>query len=186
MQEQEKATASSQESERPVAHLQEMLRTIYPNMPLPRDGIYGKDTRRAVMQFQREHQLPVTGNTDLTTWEALRQEHQKQDVLLRQAEPLEIVLQPSQVIELGSDNSHVYLVQGMLLAMGKYYGDLPPLEVSGVLDAPTAQAIVWLQDAAGLPQTGEIDKHTWRHLARQYRLIVGDGTGTFPVRNISE
>ena len=35
---------------------------------------------------------------------------------------------------------------------------------------------------AVLPETGTLDKHTWRHLAGQYRLMVGDGTGSFPVR----
>ena len=40
----------------------------------------------------------------------------------------------------------------------------------------------WLQACCDLPQSGELDKNTWRFLAHEYRSMVGDGTGTFPVR----
>ena len=176
---------NQEKQDTPVAQLQEMLRTIYPEKPLARDGIYGKETQRAGMEFQREHQLPPTGSTDLTTWEAVTREFRHKDVLLRQAEPIEIVLQPYQIIELGSQNAHVFLIQGMLRAMGKFYAGMPLFEVTGILDEPTARAILWFQAATGLPQTGEVDKHTWRQLARHYRLIVGDGSGQFPVRQLA-
>ena len=58
--------------------------------------------------------------------------------------------------------------------------------VSFLLDEATAQAVLWFQDRAGLPQTGDIDKKTWAHLAHEYRQIVGDGTGTFPIRTAQD
>ena len=36
------------------------------------DGIYGKDTERAVAEFQRDNKLKITGKTNNTTWKKLR------------------------------------------------------------------------------------------------------------------
>ena len=98
------------------------------------------------------------------------------------AEPLEIILQPHQVLEKGCQNSNVYLVQAMLRALDNYIPDMPVVDVNGRLDGKTEKAIKWLQACCDLPQSGEVDKNTWRFLAHEYRSMVGDGTGTFPVR----
>ena len=43
-------------------------------MPGPtQDGIYGEDTRQAVLAFQRNKSLPQTGIVDEAVWEALYQ-----------------------------------------------------------------------------------------------------------------
>ena len=60
---------------RPVRSLQTMLRTlsyVYPFLPrVTPDGIFGERTLEAVMRFQREHGLAVTGRVDLENWEAV-------------------------------------------------------------------------------------------------------------------
>lgn len=166
----------------PVADLQKMLRVIFRNDPLARDGHFGEDTRRAVLAFQRGNGLPTTGVADLATWEAIRASYRRHLEEQEQAAPLEIVLQPYQVIEPGSDNAHLFLIQALLLALREFYPEVPPLEVTGILDVPTQDAVIWFQDLAGLPVSGAVDRRTWKHLAHQYRLTVGDGTGTYPVR----
>lgn len=168
----------------PVADLQTMLRTIFPDSTLTADGIYGTQTQGEVQRFQREHALPVTGITDQQTYGAVKHVYAREAILLGQAAALYIVLQPAQVLSRGSNNTHLYLIQALLLAMGRYYAELPPLTATGILDEATAAALVWFQEHAGLPTTGEVDKITWLHLAKQYRLIVGDGSGTFPVRTV--
>ena len=40
---------------------------------LPQDGVLGPDTIFALKQFQQRHHLPMTGNTDPQTWQALGQ-----------------------------------------------------------------------------------------------------------------
>lgn len=166
----------------PIIDLQRMLRTIYPDSSLSTDGIFGKETQKEVLRFQRGNDLPQTGVVDLPTWEALRRVFQYEKVHNDRAEPLQIVLQSHQVLERGSDNAHMYLIQALLLALRRFYVDMPPLRVTGVLDEPTARALQWFQEKVGLPTSGEMDKHTWRHLANHYRLIIGDGTGAYPVR----
>lgn len=39
--------------------------------PVSVDGIYGQDTRAAVLAFQRRYQLPETGTVGRTTWDAI-------------------------------------------------------------------------------------------------------------------
>ena len=166
----------------PIYDLQTMLRTVHPSQGLNRDGIFGPETKAAVMAFQSANSLPATGVADQTTWEALKTAYREQEVYRAPAEPLLIVLQPGQVIAAGDKNLHLYLVQGMLLALGQLDPELPLVQVSGTLDGETAAALRWLQRLGGLEETGDLDKNTWRHLAKQYRLIIGDGTGRFPIR----
>ncbi len=166
----------------PILDLQQMLRVIYADNALNLDGVYGKETEAEVRQFQKEHGLPVTGVVDLATWDAIRAAYLYELVHLEEAEPLRIVLQPHQVLAAGTDNVHILLVQALLRSLGRFYGNMPVLRVSGVHDPQSVQAVQWFQTQAGLPANGDIDKHTWQRLAKQYRLTVGDGTGQFPVR----
>ena len=166
----------------PITDLQEMLRLIDPTLHLGYDGQYGPETTAAVESFQKKNGLPPSGQTDEKTWDAIRADYIDSEIFLGKAHPLLLVLQPNQVIERGSDNVHLYVMQGALTALGQFYEDLPPFAITGKLDDPTAQAVIWFQDKAGLPQTGSIDRKTWAHLAHEYRQVVGDGTGTFPIR----
>lgn len=52
-----------------VAFVQNLLRRRRYNIPV--DGIFGQMTRSAVLDFQRMHSLPLTGNVDPATWDAL-------------------------------------------------------------------------------------------------------------------
>ena len=61
---------------KPVSSLQYMLNQLsqtYRFLPqLVPDGVYGERTLEAVMRFQREAGLPVTGTVDQATWDAIR------------------------------------------------------------------------------------------------------------------
>lgn len=175
---------ATQPENAPIHDLQTMLRTVVPEQGLGRDGIYGTETRDAVKAFQRSRGLAESGAADAETWDALVDAFKRREPLRAPAEPLQIVLQPYQVIPLGSDNLHVFLIQGMLNALGKLYIEIPVLASTGTLDAPTAEALRFIQNRAGLEETGELDKLTWKNLTHQYRTMVGDGTGSFPIRQV--
>ena len=58
----------------PVSALQFMLEEIsvfFPIKAVEIDGIYGPDTRDAVSELQARYLLPVTGETDKLTWNAI-------------------------------------------------------------------------------------------------------------------
>jgi hypothetical protein len=89
-----------------------------------------------------------------------------------QAHPLWIVLNPGQVIRRGERHPNLYLVQAMLTVLADYYGSIARPEFTGILDHPTADALSSFQELSGLPMTGNLDKHTWKHLALQYPLAA--------------
>ena len=166
----------------PINELQTMLRTVLPEYKLNQDGIYGEETRTAVSSYQRKRGLKVSGVTDHETWDAIKNEFNDLELKRAPAEPLLIVLQPNQVIEVGDENLHLYIMQAMLTALGRVDPGIPSLNVNGKLDEETAQAIRWLQELSGLEQTGSMDKKTWKYLTKHYRQVIGDGTGRIPVR----
>lgn len=166
----------------PVHELQTLLQRTVPSAVLQIDGIFGAETEAALRLFQKSHGLTENGVADQVTWDALRQANSKAQVLLGPAAPLEIILQPNQVIGRDEKNLHLYLVQAMFLALGKLFVELPAVRITGTLDRETDLALRWLQARAALEITGTLDKLTWRALVRQYRSTVGDGTGAFPYR----
>ena len=140
------------------------LRNVIP------DGFYADQTRNAVYHFQRIHGIPPTGVTDQTTWDAIYREFEPAQTRLVAAEPLQIILEPGQVIRRGEQNVHLYVIQAVLTTLADSYGSITAPPMTGYLDGPTADAIASFQYLSGLPQTGELDKVTWKHMARHYTL----------------
>ena len=158
----------------PIRRLQTMLRVLAEDDPshikIVPDGIYGPETMAAVSSFQRRHGLPVTGITDLQTWDAIVGQYEPALVRIEEAYPLYIILNPGQVIRRGERHPHVYLVQGILAALSEVYESIDPPGMTGILDQATANSLESFQRLSGLPMTGNLDKHTWKHLALQYPL----------------
>ncbi len=160
----------------PVRSLQTMLRVLSEHDPrqpiiIP-DGIYGKQTRDAVSIFQRNYGLPVTGAADALTWDRITQEYIPAHTIRTSAEPLRLILNPGKIIRRGENGYNVFILQAMLLAMAEIYGSMAPPAMTGVLDEQTTEAVISFQYLSGLPQTGEVDKITWKHLALHYPLAV--------------
>lgn len=160
----------------PIRSLQTMLRVIAENDPshvrtIP-DGIYGPETIQAVSTFQRKHGLPVTGVTDQATWESIVAVYEPALVEQDAAYPLNIILNPQQVIRKGERHPHLYLVQGILAVLSEVYESVGQPSMNGLLDEATADALASFQALSGLPMTGHLDKHTWKHLTLQYPLAA--------------
>lgn len=170
----------------PVADLQEMLRHIFYETGLSADGHYGEETKNAVMHLQKEGNLPVTGITDCETWNLAAKAAGTSEMHKGCAEHLCIVLQPDQVMAPGCRNTHLFLIQGILAAMACYFDGMPAIHSTGTLDRETEKALFWFQARAGLTATGSLDRATWRSLSKLYRLLIGDGTGTYPVHQATE
>ncbi len=160
----------------PIRSLQTMLRVIredagYTDNVIP-DGIYGKSTMDAVTQFQRDHGLPITGVADQQTWERIRAEYTPALVSIGPAQPLQLILNPGQILKKGDRHPYIFLVQVMLTALSQIYGSVSQPQISGLMDLSTVESVASFQYLSNLPQTGEIDKLTWKHLALQYPLAV--------------
>ena len=160
----------------PIRSLQTMLRVIAENDPqhdriIP-DGIYGPETVKAVTTLQRLHGLPVTGVADNRTWDAVVDLYEQALIQQDEAHPVHIILNPGQVIRRGERHPHLHLVQAMLIVLAEAYESIGAVEVTGILDAATADALASFQSLSGIPMTGNLDKHTWKQLALQYPLAA--------------
>ena len=158
----------------PVRSLQTMLRVIathHEDLPsmIP-DGIYGKQTANAVSAFQQKFGIPVTGITDQATWDMIVSVYEPALMEVSPAQPLQIVLEPNQVIRSGEDHYSIYLTQALLIAMARSYASIPEPPLSGTLDYGTAESLSAFQRLNNLPVTGELDKRTWKHLVLQFQL----------------
>ena len=160
--------------QQPVRSLQTMLRMIAEDDPaLPTvipDGIYGPSTMIAVTAFQRRAGIPVTGITDENTWDQIVAAYELARIRVGKAEPIEILLEPGQVILIGEQNPYIYLLQGMLAQLSNDHTQILLPGLTGVLDTDTSDALKAFQILAGLPATGTVDRITWRHLVKQFTL----------------
>ena len=162
--------------DQPIRSLQTMLRTIAGIEPgqinvMP-DGVYGPQTAAAVRSFQRRQGLNPTGVVDQATHERIVQEYERAYIEAEKAQPVQITLEPGQVIRRGERNNHVYLAQSMLTVLHLLDNKIPAPPHTGVLDPATAESLAAFQTAAGLPPTGEIDKRTWKDLSLYYTLAA--------------
>ena len=160
----------------PVRSLQTMLRVIAESDELQPsvipDGIYGQQTATAVSTFQRRHGLPITGVADQDTWDQIVAVYEPALVAVGPVQPLEIILDPNQIIRQGQEHPNLYLVQAMLIVLSDAYGSIPAPAVTGILDIPTANALSQFQILSQLPATGELDRQTWKQLALQYPMAT--------------
>ena len=160
----------------PIRSLQTMLRVIAENdtdhPALVPDGIYGPETMQAVSYFQRKHGLNVTGVADHPTWEAIVAVYEPALVEQDEAQPLEIILNPKQVIRKGERHPHVYLVQAILSVLSDAYASIPRPGLTGLLDDATSDSLASFQALTGQSMTGSLDKNTWKQLALHYPLAA--------------
>ena len=158
----------------PIRSLQTMLRVIAEDdggLPtVVPDGIYGQQTINAVNAFQRRFGLPITGITDQTTWDRIVQEYDLALIRVGKAEPIEVIMDPGQVFSRGDEGPYIFLLQSILTQLSFDTPSIIRPEHTGVLDSKTAQSLSEFQRLAGLPQTGELDKITWKYLSKQFTL----------------
>lgn len=160
----------------PIRSLQTMLRVIAAddgqNISVIPDGIYGTQTMAAVTDFQRKRGLPVTGVTDQFTWEAIVEDFNPANTRMVSAKPIDVVLNPGQVIHKNEYHPNVYLAQGMLMTLSEVYSSISQPGMSGIIDLPTSHSLETFQILNELPMTGELDKITWKNLALHYPLAA--------------
>ena len=161
--------------DQPVSSLQYMLMRLaqkYDFFPqLAVDGVFDERTLEAVMLFQRELFPPVTGVVDQNVWDAIRNEWIQFE--LENAPPRSLRGFPSGVsAALGDQAAFLLLPQAMFQSLSQIMEGITEEELDGRHDEVSAANARWLQQRAGLEETGEMTKDTWDALTRLYELFI--------------
>lgn len=151
----------------------DILSIFYDNMPsLSYTGIFDEQTRLAVIEFQKMKGLAPTGIVDTETW------NQLYDTILGifKTLPPERVYLPSikfPGIEykkgIGLEAPGVFIIQEMLSYISLIIPSIPQLDITGIFDDKTENAVRAFQTMFGLEPTGTVNETTWNEMVRVYR-----------------
>ena len=150
-------------SQGPVTSLQSMLRAIaFVKQQFPvisATGLFDEDTLEAVLRFQKQNYLPVTGIVDEETWDSIASAFIN---AYRQLPPISVppYALDNRSIHPGQSYPALYPIQGMLNGL------------SSVLDGTTEQTLRQVQHSAGLPENGVLDRATWEAIVRLFRTFL--------------
>ncbi len=151
------------DSRRAVADLQMWLREIsrasgqMPSIYI--DGIYGPETESAVSDFQMANGLPVTGRTDLATFNAIYGEFLAIVPISEQS----FAGAENGAMALGDAFDGVLVLQVLLRRLAEDDESFF-VETTGVFDAQTETAVKRLQAVFGVEEDGRVTVLLWRKL----------------------
>ena len=128
----------------------------------PLDGIFDSATEDAVRSFQSSRGINANGIVDRATWDAIYEEYKA--LALAEELPFFPTSPADYVAKLGEESSFVSIIQILLQELSSVYDAFEAVEITGIFDTATEQAIKELQRASGLEITGELDRNTYRRL----------------------
>ncbi len=146
------------------------ISTNFPAIPVQVvDSYFGPLMESIVIKFQQIFNLPVTGIIDKGTWHELRQIYNAVNKLAELAStgmlikdiPIDVTRYPS---------TYIQIIQYFLNVISSYYPTVPAVDLSGIRDPQTNQAIIEFQKTIGLEGTGSLDEKTWYTL---FSTVVG-------------
>lgn len=157
----------------PILRLQQELRLLAAMddryMAPAADGVYGEETARAIQQFQQLSGLPVTGEADTVTAQAVHKVYAQLSEQIADPQPICPFPSPYFVIEDGESGPLIHILQAMLTEVGSDFAIQPP-DMTGHYDAATRSHVIRWQQAWGIPVTGKVDRSSWDRLADLYNM----------------
>ena len=160
-----------------TANLQRYLRQLsyhHPEItPPPIDGIFERDTERALREFQAMQGLSVTGRADRRTWDELYSMYRAS--VAQNEPPRTVAILPfvagEILLEKGDEGFTINVLQYMLRELGESLAELEAVEVSGVFDEKTARAVRLFRAQNGLPEGETVDLITWNTLVDRFNRL---------------
>lgn len=161
-----------------VMNMQRYLRQLNFNGEInrvPIDGIYGDETRAALVEFQAMMGLSASGIADMETWDILFAEYEKS--IEENSSGVGIVpffdRPPEYELMVGDENTLVSMLEIMLEEISsEYVGIIFDIEKNGIYDEKKAEMILEYQKVNLLTPTGKVDRRTWNRLAEDFNMII--------------
>lgn len=160
----------------PISALQFMLNLIAlqnPNIPqTPVTGTFGEETLEAVMTFQREYGLPVTGVVNGATWDAINTIYRTIEAADLRPRASNIYPYSEQAFRPYDSSAYLYPIQGMFAALSHVFENIEKDQADGVLSGPTLDNTRLLQQSSSDHAVEVFDQELWNTLARLYDTFV--------------
>ncbi len=143
-------------------YLQRIAR-FNPVVQSPRlDGIFGNDTRNAVISFQRAYGLEPTGIIAEADWSRLVEIYNGTlDNVDEPSNGITPVPYPGYDIGIGSNGEYPRYIQQALNVIGNVFLTIPPLEEDGIFGNATASSLNNFARLFGFEQNGSVDEALW-------------------------
>ena len=149
-----------------IFNLQKYLRAIsYTDDSViapPIDGIFDSATEQSVRSFQASHSLLPNGIVDKNTWDAIYEEYKM--TLIDDTLPFFPAYPSNYAAKLGEESVFVSIIQILLRELTSVYDTFGEIEINGIFDSITENAIKELQIASGLEPTGMVDRTTYTRI----------------------
>ena len=160
----------------PIRSLQHMLnslaRTITTLPRLAETGTFDEATLEAVMIFQRDYNLPVTGIVNQETWDAITAAYYLNLLQTGTPPPLHVLPTGTDFVQEAEYDTTIFIVQAMLATLSTLVSNFERVELNGINSGSTNRNLRILQELAELEITGTLDRQTWATLAHLYRAYV--------------
>lgn len=159
-----------------VKSLQHMLnylsRTVGTIPRLAETGVFDESTLEAVMIYQRDLGLPVTGVVDQKTWDSITAHYYQSIFQFGTPPPLSVIPSGVGFVSAFEHSAELLIVQAMLTSLQKVITNFEPVQFNGVNSDSTLENLKSIQSLAGLLENGTLDRATWAILAALYRIFV--------------
>ena len=119
------------------------------------NGIFGKETEKAVRDFQRIYGKTESGIVDRETFQLLNETYIQ--ILLENASPDFIITDGGFPISLGSQSNDVLVLNVMLIELKKEYPDIAEVKKSSYYSKETENAVLDLQKIFRVDESGVVD-----------------------------
>ena len=167
-----------------VTQAQVMLNRISQNYPAisriyPVDGIFGEQTERSVISFQRIFNLTPDGIIGKATWyQMVRLYVGVNDLAELESQGqtfYRVNWQGSETLQEGDTGQSVRQLQYMLQVVSDYISTVPAVTIDGIFGPATQAAVIAYQRHAGLTPDGIVGTNTWQSLYNQVSGILSSG-----------
>ena len=152
----------------PILEIQLYLRDISqvePDIPMVfPSGRYDHETKKTVTEFQKKFNLPATGKVDFITWNEMLKQHKICMHCLRSPKSVSCFPNNVQEYKRGDTGNLIYILQTILMNFNRKYKNYEVVQLTGVFDEQTEEAIKQFQRCSNLQVTGKVDRQTWNTL----------------------
>lgn len=153
-----------------------------PKIPNP-NGVFDTATQDAVRKFQEIFNLTQSGEVDKATWYRIKRYYigvKGLSELISEGVSLQEAQVPYEdLLSIGSTGTPVRLIQYYLAVIGYFYDNFNIVELTGIYNQQTADAVRAFQEFYGLTADGIVGQQTWNKLQEVYRNIISSVPSTF-------